>query len=303
MIPFRKLILTAAVCGTLAGAQGVLAASSISYNVGNRHVSYNGPDGGSTGPAGWSGSGPTYTGPLPYSWYAGFDASGGSATLTSADANAVGAQELMAGARAFRDIGTNWGHNSDLGMLRLSHPANVTITVSSDNSLIGHTFTDNFSGVGAWVGGANTATLAPGLAVWQGWAATGSRHGPWTGNGDMQPYSNNPNLTGLTVITGKSTTTTDCAADGGGNPAACAFNATQGTSSSISSATLVLNNLAAGDYTIFVGGYLGTPGPSQANLHVAYQINLTATPVPIPAALWLFGSALAGLGAVGRRRV
>jgi len=78
------------------------------------------------------------------------------------------------------------------------------------------------------------------------------------------------------------------------NPSDWAVASTQG---STASATLTLF-LAAGEYTLILGGYNGTsPG---ANL--AYTATISASPVPVPAAVWLFGSALAGLGVFGRRK-
>jgi len=49
--------------------------------------------------------------------------------------------------------------------------------------------------------------------------------------------------------------------------------------------------------------YLGGVGFSRWNTGVDnYQLSVSAAPVPIPAAAWLFGSALAGLGVFGRRK-
>lgn len=50
--------------------------------------------------------------------------------------------------------------------------------------------------------------------------------------------------------------------------------------------------------------YLGGSGGAHWNQHKDfYVLNITSSPVPvpIPAAIWLFGSALAGMGCVGRR--
>jgi hypothetical protein len=52
-------------------------------------------------------------------------------------------------------------------------------------------------------------------------------------------------------------------------------------------------------YSIYLGGNSGNGnfGPT-AN----YKLNISSAAVPIPAAVWLFGSALAGLGIFGRRK-
>lgn len=55
----------------------------------------------------------------------------------------------------------------------------------------------------------------------------------------------------------------------------------------------------SGIYTIAVGGESGFPLEGL----FAYSMDVNITPVPLPAAFWLLGSALAGLGVFGRRRV
>jgi len=72
------------------------------------------------------------------------------------------------------------------------------------------------------------------------------------------------------------------------------------------SAGLVGDILAGSEVSIFGApadstvGYLFVstpPGPPPV-----FSITASAAPVPVPAAVWLFGSALAGLGVLGRRR-
>ena len=52
-----------------------------------------------------------------------------------------------------------------------------------------------------------------------------------------------------------------------------------------------------GFYTLVVGAHGGA-----ANQGVAYNAFVTTSPVPVPAAVWLFASALGGLGVFGRRK-
>ena len=114
------------------------------------------------------------------------------------------------------------------------------------------------------------SNLKPGFSLFQGWD---------TGNTSVrvQPYQNNANnplgTTGLIFQDSASTTT-----PGG-------------------FASLLFTNLAAGNYTLFVGGnFSGGAGAAGK-----YTVNLTASPVPVPAAVWLFGSAMACLIGFSRR--
>lgn len=52
-------------------------------------------------------------------------------------------------------------------------------------------------------------------------------------------------------------------------------------------------------YSIYLGGFDGLDNWAP---HAGYAVNITTAPVPVPAAVWLFGSALAGMGVIGRRK-
>jgi len=54
-----------------------------------------------------------------------------------------------------------------------------------------------------------------------------------------------------------------------------------------------------GFYTLLVGAHGGTNSVDDA---VAYDVLVTTSPVPVPGAVWLFGSALAGFLGFGRRK-
>jgi len=54
-----------------------------------------------------------------------------------------------------------------------------------------------------------------------------------------------------------------------------------------------------GFYTLVVGAHGGTGSTDDA---VAYSVLVTTAPVPVPGAVWLFGSAMAGLIGFGRRK-
>jgi hypothetical protein len=296
MAQFKKLALAGAI-GSVLAASGAAQAAQVSYNTtGNLTGLGRSADGSGTDPfaagtnAAYGNAGnPGYTGNLPASWYTVLNATD-AATIKTADLPAsvqmggsAGVPALTTGGKAFQDAGTtsnlasyytNWGHNADFGLFHLNAASDVTITVAADGS-----------------------PLSPGFSVWQGWdtSAGSSRHQTWLINGA-------PKLSaGASGVLGSSLGT---------------FEGTAYTSTSGGSATLTLTNLAAGDYTLILGGFsdktcTGSAGSSctfvggQGGTNAKYQVSFStaaAAPVPIPAAVWLFGSALAGLGVIGRRK-
>jgi hypothetical protein len=125
------------------------------------------------------------------------------------------------------------------------------------------------------------SNLRPAFGLWDGWATGGSRHAAYTGNGAVNAMAANPLGSGLALV----------------DASAWTFAASQGTT-----ATATLTRfLAAGNYTLILGGYDGTsPG---TNLAYTATISAAAAPVPVPGAVWLFGSALAGVVGFGRRKL
>lgn len=70
-------------------------------------------------------------------------------------------------------------------------------------------------------------------------------------------------------------------------------------------ATMTLFGLKAGNYFIATGGSCPSPTPATAcgqGQGYTFTVSSAAAPVPVPAAVWLFGSALAGMGVIGRRK-
>ncbi|TKB91975.1 MAG: hypothetical protein E8D40_08010 [Nitrospira sp.] len=63
--------------------------------------------------------------------------------------------------------------------------------------------------------------------------------------------------------------------------------------------SFTFSNLTAGDYLVFAGGtnYNAVTSPARG-----MGLTLTVAPVPVPAAAWLFGSGLAGLWGMYRRK-
>lgn len=118
------------------------------------------------------------------------------------------------------------------------------------------------------------STFVPGFTLFSGWAdtGTGNKHGSWNAN------PNNPGTLGATGLTylGHASTTIE-----GGV------------------ASYLFTGLAEGKYSLWIGGNgpTGTTTGSQS-----YVATISASPVPVPGAVWLFGSAIVGMIGVGRRK-
>lgn len=206
----------------------------------------------------WSNGDPGYTGNMAVTWVAFLENAGGVAATETASSAGVG-YTLGVGARAYKDGNTNWGHNADFGLFRLEHDAAVTITMRSDSEPTLYP---------------NGADLRPAFGLWSGWAEanTGSRHDEFRMNGALDPMGPNPLGTqGLAVV----------------DADAWAVAAFQGVTASAS----LTRFLSAGNYTLIMGGYDGTT-PGQ---HMAYSMEITAAPVPVPGMAWLFAGGLATL--------
>jgi hypothetical protein len=122
--------------------------------------------------------------------------------------------------------------------------------------------------------------LRPAFGLWSGWDTSGgaSRHQAYLNNGALNPMGAVLNST-LSVLA----------------PNAWAFAPTQGTTAS---ATLT-RFLTAGDYTMILGGYEGT----SAGTNLAYTATISAAPVPLPAAVWMFGAGLMGWLGLQKRKM
>jgi hypothetical protein len=100
----------------------------------------------------------------------------------------------------------------------------------------------------------------------------------------------------------------DSVANGGAWNTSSPYLANPGSSSASAgaSATLNLFGLKSGYYLIGLGGVCpdnnaGCMNPTPASRQYTFTVS-TAAPVPIPAAAWLFGSAIMGLLGMGRRK-
>lgn len=121
-----------------------------------------------------------------------------------------------------------------------------------------------------------SSTFTPGFTLFSGWdtSPTSSKHGSW--NVALPAVPVNPRgTTGLTYAGQASTTVA------GGT------------------ASYLFTNLAAGNYSLWIGGNGPVASTTGSQSYVA---TLTTSPVPVPGAVWLFGSAMAGLISFNRRQ-
>ncbi len=258
------------------------ASAHVAYNTYNAYASGIGTDaaGGSTD--GWSSAGSWvgtldnnapfgYQGPVAH-WGAELDNAGSSVVVSSDDAhNDYGVwADIDTAKGAWNDKGPN-GPTTSLTSQGWGHntdlglfKSNVTQTVQLSATSLNTVNVSNF-----------------GISVFSGMTTAGNydHHGGW--NINYRPAShtspntapaslNNPlGTVGLTFLT-----YTD-------------------------NSTLSFTAQAGQVYTILLGGYSGAGnfGP-----HAGYALNITSAPVPVPGAVWLFGSAMAGFIGLRRRK-
>jgi len=221
-----------------------------------------------------------YAGTQTLNWTAVIGA-GETATVSRLDSNTRYGGTVLADGTTFNfaDIDTakgawhdgtsdGWKHDTDIGLFKSNVTQTVTLSISS---LLGN--------------GALNETPDYGFTVFEGKNTSTtnySHHGAWhtidptsadaVGNNDTQITDPNP--------FGGSGLTTLILDDVFGNSAT--FTAEAGKI-----------------YTILLGGYQGGDWIDTRN---DYQLSITAAPVPIPGAVWLFGSALTGFIGLRRRK-
>ena len=254
-----------AIAGIALSAAATQASADVSYNSASQ-VNGNAKNGAGT----WTNGAATgYTGNLPVDWKANFQTNTDSFSLSTAAAQGAGAAGYNLSVSGYRwNPNSSWGNALDYGLITLQSASNLTVTVQGDTG---------------------STALLPGFTLWQGWdtAAGSSKHGTYQTN----PFT--PGTRGATGISylgfastgGTTTGGVSYASDGGVN-----YSSANGV------VQITFENLLAGNYSLWIGGN-GT-----ATTSFSYTATLTASPVPIPGAVWLFGSSVAGLIGVARRR-
>jgi hypothetical protein len=218
-----------------------------------------------------------YTGTSSLNWAAHLTSAGDTAQISQADSiQRYGyAAEIDTGGGAWQDdgsttngISTGWKHQTDIGLIESDVTQNITLNLTNLD-----------------------ATYARfGITVFQGMDTKTTayvHHGAWNNaampvNGNVPAQAghaydmNNPfGTVGLTNI-GYSDNVDSTAAN-----------------------SFTFTAQAGQVYSIYLGGYQF--GGWHANV-ANYQLDIATSPVPVPGAVWLFGSALAGLGVTGRRK-
>lgn len=291
MSQFKKLAIAGAIAASIMGATA--AEAHVSY-----HLSATGGEApnvnGTTTTGSWTGGSPAaknYVGNLPTTWLANVHQYNNVYEVSKADAIVEGAD-----AASFKLESTNnkwnpihsWGNALDYGLIDLDVAGNLKIKVQAEAGSL----------------------FQPGFTLFRGWdtAATSNKHGGWNANpvapSSPNPASNtNPTLQplrtlGLSYVGHASTNSSD----GGVN-----YSYDIGTQT----VEITFNGLSADKYSLWIGGNAtgtGICGPtctsngSTGSTNQQYLANISVAAVPVPGAVWLFGSAVAGMVGFGRRK-
>jgi len=211
-----------------------------------------------------------YRGSLPVSWLAAMHATANTPgevfNFNTANALSVGATTPSNFQLAVS--GNSTGTGMDFGYIRVDNAQNapgygLKITVSADAG----------------------SSLQPYMAFFGGWDQS------WTG-ADGSTATLGSAFSGPSTP-GASRSNAFTAADGalGSN---LVFLYQDINAAGLSSVSYYFQSPASGHFTLAIGGANGTSG--------LYSATVETAPVPVPAAVWLFGSALAGLVGFGRRK-
>jgi len=238
--------------------------------------------------AGWVGTAATnktpfgYTGGGTLNWALEFTGAGTANTRTISNADAIATYGVSADIDSAKgawsdNISTNvgvaggWRHDLDFGLFKSATTGLVTLTASP-------------------VGGPADPVPAYGFTIFKGMdtsAGSYNHHGAWNSNTNNQPGA-----------------PTSASLPGGGRnlPVSSIVAYSIGNVNPSTSApgtninTITFNALEGEIYTIALGGYRNGDWTT-----TSWGYNLEVSQVPVPGAVWLFGSAMAGLLGFGRR--
>lgn len=276
----------------LAGAIGALM---LTAGAAQAHVSYHidaaggeAPNtNGTTTTGSWTGGSPAakgYVGNLPTTWLANVHNYNTVYEVSKADAIAESASvnpttfKLESHNNKWNPL-HSWGNALDFGLINLDKAGNLTIKVQAETGSI----------------------FQPGFTLWQGWDATSSssKHGSWNAN------PNAPTTRGsaeLSYIGHASTTSSNGGVD-------------YSYDSATQAVSITFNGLSAGKYSLWIGGNAtgtgicgtsctgnGSTISKTESTNQQYLANISVKAVPVPAAVWLFGSAIAGFVGMGKRK-
>lgn len=214
-----------------------------------------------------------FRGPSALSWAIQLNGLGDSGEISTADSIArYGfAAEIDTAQGAWQDESaakTGWRHQTDFGLIR----SDVTQKIRISADVVGDAFPSLF-GISLYKGMDNR--LAGGWSHHGGWNA-GYVAGDTSAANLALVNSNNPiDIPGLVFL--------DFIDSSGLGPHGGTY--------------LEFEAQANQVYTVLLGG---RAGGSWNGVKAGYALDVAA--VPVPGAVWLFGSAMAGLGAIGRRR-
>jgi len=174
--------------------------------------------------------------------------------------------------------GFGWGHNSEWFRLNVTAAGNIDIRVTGTTTGVQPAFSvwsTGSVGFDTSIGGAHAYNQVSDTPWDDGGGSSGTL--------DFVGLANN-NLGGCGALSSCG----DSYGVGPGPGAAPGAVASKGVINGFNYADLILPNVTAGSwYLIAVGGSGGSSG--------GYNISVSPAAVPVPGALWLFGSAMAGL--------
>lgn len=283
MFQFKKLAIAGAVAASVMGTTA--AQAHVSYNyataTGGEPTTANTNHATSSWTLGsWTGGSPLdkgYTGNLPATWLANIHHAGDVYEVSKANAieegDPDGAGPLSSAvSSSFKLQSTNnkwnpansWGNALDFGLIDLDVAGNVTIKVQAETG----------------------SNFLPGFTLFSGWdtSTTSSKHGTW--NVALPAVPVNPRgSSGLTYV-GQASTSSN---DGGVNYSYDSIN---------KAVEITFLGLNAGKYSLWIGGN----GTGNTTDNQQYLANISVAAVPVPGAVWLFGSAVVGMIGIGRRK-